>query len=255
MQLEAQLVHADSGKRVVQVRALLKGQVLGSALGEGSTAEEAEDRARERLLARLAQEPPKPGALKPEPGPGPLPQQIPLVRQAPLVKQAPPSQASEEFPSDESPGPESPGAESLSPESPSEEPRAEPEDWSSELASLDLQLQRLGWGREQEALYLERSFGHPSRNRLTNYGDLLAYLQALEAIAPGSDPSSANVPMRRSDLLGQCDQLLAQLQWDGAQGRAFLGKHFSLTSRQQLNDNQLLQFNMLLEGELLDNQG
>jgi phosphoheptose isomerase len=57
------------------------------------------------------------------------------------------------------------------------------------LARLDLQLQRLGWNREQEAVYLERVFGHPNRNRLTSYGDLLAYLQALEGFADGSEPA------------------------------------------------------------------
>ena len=45
MQLEAQLVHAEPGKRVVQVRAMANDQCLGSALGEAPTAEEAEDRA------------------------------------------------------------------------------------------------------------------------------------------------------------------------------------------------------------------
>lgn len=57
MQLEAQLVHAEPGKRVVQVRALANDQCLGSALGEAPTAEEAEDRASARLLARLATQP------------------------------------------------------------------------------------------------------------------------------------------------------------------------------------------------------
>jgi len=45
--------------------------------------------------------------------------------------------------------------------------------------------------------------------------------------------------------------LLGQLQWDASRGRTFLEQHFSLSSRQQLNDTQLLQFNMLLEGELM----
>jgi len=132
-----------------------------------------------------------------------------------------------------------------------EEPPADPEDWSSELARLDLELQRLGWDRDQEAIYLERVFKHPNRNRLTSYGDLLAYLQALEGFAPGTDPATAPAPLRRRELLSQCDALLGQLQWDPGRGRAFLEQHFSLTSRQQLSDAQLLQFNMLLESEWL----
>jgi hypothetical protein len=109
----------------------------------------------------------------------------------------------------------------------------------------------LGWTRDEEAIYLERAFHHPSRNRLTSYVDLVAYLKALEALSPGANPGNAPVPLRRRDLLSQCDQLLGQLQWDASRGRSYLEQHFSLSSRQQLNDTQLLQFNMLLEGELM----
>ena len=55
MELIAQLVHAESGRRVVEVRAFEGSHLLGSALGEATDAEGAEDRARQRLLARLAQ--------------------------------------------------------------------------------------------------------------------------------------------------------------------------------------------------------
>lgn len=214
MHLEAELVHAEPGQRIVRVLAYQGGTVLGSSLGEASTAEEAEDRARQRLLALI--DPPKKAAppQPKEPVEPPLP--------APTVATTPQA-----------------------------EPNLDPEDWSSELARLDLQLQRLGWGRDQEATYLGRAFGHPSRNRLTNFNDLLAYLQALEPLEPNQDPATAPVPLRRRDLLEQCDQLLGQLEWDASRGRSFLEQHFSLASRQQLNDNQLLQFNMLLEGELI----
>jgi hypothetical protein len=137
------------------------------------------------------------------------------------------------------------------PAEPQEEPPADPEDWSQELTAIDLQLRRLGWNREQEGLYLQRAFGHPSRSRLTRYSDVRAYLLALEALERGSDPAVAAVPLRRSELLAQGDALLAQLGWSAEQGRAFLERELQRTSRQQLSDVQLLQFNMLLEGELL----
>ncbi len=265
MQLEAQLVHAEPGKRVVQVRALANDQCLGSALGEAPTAEEAEDRASTRLLTRLTAEP------EPIPQPPSQPQARPQPLSDPQTKTqsqaaspktdkthlpaAIPSQA----PSAEvttasgealnNTEPKLPPFQKLEP--PSEEQGSEPEDWSSELAGLDLQLQRLGWSRDEEAIYLERAFHHPSRNRLTSYVDLVAYLKALEALSPGANPGNAPVPLRRRDLLSQCDQLLGQLQWDASRGRSYLDQHFSLSSRQQLNDTQLLQFNMLLEGELM----
>jgi len=257
MQLEAQLVHAETGKRVVQVRAMANDQCLGSALGEAPTAEEAEDRASNRLLARLA--------TQPEPSPQPPSQlqarpQIPSdPKPKPLLPAAIPSQAPASAPTPEAvpdpaaapndTQPKLPPFQKLEP--PSEEQGGEPEDWSSELAGLDLQLQRLGWTRDEEAVYLERAFSHPSRNRLTSYVDLVAYLKALEALSPGANPGNAPIPLRRKDLLSQCDQLLGQLQWDASRGRSFLEQHFSLSSRQQLNDTQLLHFNMLLEGELM----
>jgi len=238
-QLEVQLVHAEAGSRIVLVQLRREGQILDSALGEAATAELAEDRARQRLQGR-----PQPqielGAREPvgreSVGREPVARQkapAPIATSAPLPLPSPtqPSQP-----------------ESLQPPAqPPEEPQVDPEDWSAELAQLELELQRLGWDRDQEALYLQRVFGNPNRNRLTNYADLQAYLAALQGFSPGTQASSAPAPLRRRELLSQCDQLLAQLQWDPGQGRALLEQHFSLTSRQQLSDAQLLQFNMLLE--------
>ena len=269
MQLEAQLVHAEPGKRVVQVRAMANDQCLGSALGEAPTAEEAEDRASTRLLARLTTQPepiPQPPSQPPsQPIARPqslsepqtkthIPAAIPAAIPAVIASQAPaPAPTPEAVPAPAAAPndiePKLPPFQKLEP--PSEEQGSEPEDWSSELAGLDLQLQRLGWSREEEGIYLERAFHHPSRNRLTSYVDLVAYLKALEALSPGANPGNAPVPLRRKDLLSQCDQLLGQLQWDASRGRSYLEQHFNLSSRQQLNDTQLLQFNMLLEGELM----
>ena len=243
-QLEVQLVHAEAGSRIVLVQLRRAGQILDAALGEAATAELAEDRARQRLQVRpqpqtelearepLAREPvTRPKAPAPIATPAPLP--LPSATQ-PSATQPSPTQPSQ--------------PESLQPPAqPPEEPQVDPEDWSAELAQLELELQRLGWDRDQEAVYLQRVFGNPNRNRLTNYADLQAYLAALQGFSPGTQASSAPAPLRRRELLSQCDQLLAKLQWEAGQGRALLEQHFSLTSRQQLSDSQLLQFNMLLE--------
>ena len=130
-------------------------------------------------------------------------------------------------------------------------PPADPEDWSDELAALEVQLQRLGWQREQESIYLQRAFGHPSRSRLTSYGDLVAYLNAVRQFQAPADPANVAVPPGRVELLALSDQLLSQLGWDAARGREILESHFQRSSRQQLNDDDLLRFNMILEGELI----
>lgn len=219
MQLQARLVHAEPGHRVVEITALRQGELLGSALGEAATAEEAEDRALNRLQARLRNGEPPPAAPSPA-APSPAP-----------------------YPPAEPPLPPAPPATAMSPE--------DPDDWSGELAQIDLELRRLGWGRDQEGTYLERAFGHPSRSRLTSYRDLLVLLNTLQTLEAGTDPSQAPVPLRRSELLAQSDALMTQLRWDAAKGKRFLEAQLQVSSRQQLSDTQLLQFNMLLEEQIL----
>jgi hypothetical protein len=297
MQLQAELVHAEPGQRVVKVSAWDQGALVGSALGEAATAELAEDRAIERLRRRwspsgaAAHARPEPvGAAKAPPqkpaisaveaeqplltlGSGGMSAQsavVPVVSQAPLsapAAQAPvPLQAPDQASAPPAHEPSAPadgiptstaapgratGAPTPEGHSSSEpDVTADPEDWSDELAQVELELKRLSWGREEEAAYLARAFNHPSRSRLVRYVDLMGYLNALQQLAPGSRPEQAATPLRRRDLLDQSDQLLGQLQWGAAEGRTFLERHFQLNSRQQLNDQQLLQFNMLLEDQL-----
>jgi len=263
IQFQVRLVHAESGNRVVEVTALRGTTPLGSALGEAANAEEAEQRALDRLLGRLGplEEPPAATPRTPEPAappamsPAPLPTAAaptaataPGGRTGPRLPPAPVQRPPISVPASPGPAATAPAA----PVPPAADPPADPEDWSSELAGLDLELRRLGWSRDQEAEYLQRAFGHPSRSRLTSYADLKAYLAALEGLPPGAEPASSPVPLRRRDLLAQSDQLLLALGWNGEQGRRFLEQQLGVGSRQLLADNQLLHFNMLLESELLD---
>lgn len=232
MDVRVRLVHADGNQRVVLAEAFEGDRPLGSALGEASSAEEAEDRARGRLLQTL-QPTAIPKALAPVVPPVPAPL---AASHEPRPEDAPPASH---------PNP---------PPLPREEPMAvaeDPEDWSADLAQLDLLVRQLGWGKEEERVFLQRLFGHPNRSRLTHYGDLLLFRRALEGLSPGAQPASAPLPMRRIDLLSQCDGLLQRLGWSTDQARQALEQQFSASSRQHLSDEQLLAFNLLLEGELL----
>jgi hypothetical protein len=284
MQLHSRLVHADTNGRVVEVTAREEDRLLGSALGEAAGAEEAEERAIARLLQRLAApvsplpspaSPPSSSA-SPQPAPSLPPRPVRLATAAvdhsaavdptaagePTAAAMASSDAPPETPAPVKSVPAPPAAptpaEREPPAAPAvpvaaapAEPPADPDDWSAELAQIELQLRRIGWGRDGESSYLLRAFGHPSRGRLTTYADLTAYLRALEGLATGADPSDAPIPLRRRDLLAQGQQLLEQLGWGNDQGRRFLEEHLGAASRQQLNDTQLLQFNMLLETELI----
>ena len=247
-----ELLHADPQRVIVRISAG-QGSVLQSALGEGSTAEIAEDRARQRLANALAQQPAPIPAAAPAPSPASV--------AAPRPASAPPSPPPQlELQSTPEPPPSPPQAAAAPPvdalaviPEPVSEPPAEPDDWSEELTAVEMELQRLGWQREQEGEFLQRAFGHPSRTRLVNYADVVAYLKALRCLEPGCSPASAPVPLRRPDLLRCSDELLGQLQWGAAQGRQLLEQQFGKASRQQLSDEQLLQFNQLLEEQLLLN--
>ena len=127
----------------------------------------------------------------------------------------------------------------------------DPDDWSEELTAIDLELQRIGWDRASESIYLERAFGHSSRHRLTRFSDLMAYLKRLRDLPASSDARTAAIPLRRSDLVNQCDEILKRLNWQQQQARDFLQSNFQVGSRQQLSDEQLLGFNMLLEEQLI----
>lgn len=272
MELRVQLVHADGQVRVVHVSAYAGEQLLGSALGEAPDAEAAEDRALQRLLARLAAAPvqvtpasaaaaiPAPVAAKNQSAPAavasasatpPQPQPVSAAQAPTEHPAAPPGEPTSSPPAPIASTPAPAAAAEPTASEPAVEPPADPEDWSSELLHLDRELQRLQWGRAEEEVYLQRAFGHPSRNRLTSYADLLAYLRAVEALNVPADPAAAAVPMRRQDLLSQCDALLRQLGWPRERARQFLESQLQVSSRQQLSDQDLLQFNLLLEGELL----
>ena len=262
MPIQIQLVHAEPGRRVVLASDHDASGCRAMALGEGSSAEEAEDRARHRLLAyrqapTVTETPAEAdafteGSAAPQPKPETVAVSAAVPATEPNPSTKPKRQLQPELPIQPSPQPK--GSVQAAPPlaQDSAEPSMDPEDWSAELASLELQLKRLNWGRDQEATYLLRAFGHGSRARLTRYSDLTAYLRGLEALGPGADPASCPMPLKRADLLSQCDALLAQLGWDAARGRELLESQFGRSSRQQMTDAQLLEFNMLLESELLN---
>ena len=252
MRIRAELCHVDTLRCVVRAEAWDNDQCIGSCLGEAATAEDAEDRARARLNNLVIQGMSAAAASaaasitsaeqRPDP-PIRVGSSQPTEQPTPTEQPRPASGSGTAEPVPINPKPETA-------QPPSESP-TDPEDWSEELTSIDLELKRIGWGREQEQQYLERAFGHASRHRLTRYADLVAYLRQLRQLQQGDQPDQSSVPIRRSDLITQGDAMLKQLNWSGDQARAFLNQHLQANSRQQLTDEQLLQFNMLLEEQTL----
>ena len=267
MRTHSQLCHVTSDRCVVLVEAYEGTTPLGSALGEGGTAAEAEDQALSRLRSRLAASETAPVekavnsssqqsvAVGMQMAGTKQPEAIRRVAQSPQTSSDPAKQPPSVQPTSAQPTGSADGStvleSAIDPEPPSESP-TDPEDWSEELTAIDLELQRVGWDRDSEKIYLERAFGHASRHRLTRFSDLVAYLKRLRDLSAGSDPQHAAIPLRRSDLVAQGDEILKRLDWSQQQAKDFLHHHVQANSRQQLTDEQLLNFNMLLEEQLIN---
>ena len=256
MKTKVEICHIDSNRCVVRVSGFDGERDLGSSLGEAADAEEAEDRARQRLEER---------EMKAKQSIEPKRQLQPLNKKESEIKpqQSKPASVThnkETGSSDSEPSKPARQAPPLSVQTndkltvtnqePSEAP-TDPEDWSEELTAIDLQLKRIRWTREHESEYLERAYGHGSRHKLTRYSDLVSYLNKLKSFDDEANAGSAPTPLRRSDLITQGDEMLTTLQWDQETAKNFLQTKLGATSRQQLSDEQLFEFNMLLEEQLI----
>ena len=267
------LVHAELGARVVEASCEEGGQLLAMAFGEATTAEVAEDRARRRAAQLLeahhappplsgepavSEEAPSEGVKKDAPEP-------PAATLQPETETETET-ARDDFPGRDQPAVSPPPAAPPPQQSPPRPGPSEPEDWSEDLAAVEVEMEKLGWNREQESVYLERCFGLMERSSITRYQDLRLYIDALQALSPPADPCTAPLPAQpqqpppppppsRELLIREGNTLLRQLGWTTQQGRVFLKRHFGHTSRQALSDEQLMQFNQQLEALLASGGG
>ena len=232
----------DSNRCVVRVSGFDGDLELGSCLGEAEHAEEAEDRARERLIKRLdkATEDSRSMHQKERPRAAPAPAPAKHQNNKPIQQDGRDRQDSVELNE----------AQPTTIAEPNEAP-TDPEDWSDELTAIDVELKRIGWNRDQEKIYLERAYGNGSRHKLTRYSDLVSFLSKLKSLETGIEPQIAPVPLRRSDLIMQGDEILKSLNWTQKHAKEFLQSQLGATSRQHLSAEQLLQFNILLEEKLI----
>ena len=250
MNTKVEICHIDSNRCVVRVSCVEGELDLGSAVGEAADAEHAEDRARERLMGRRQKTKAASGRKQPDLAVNPT--QKEEMGEAKQLKAAISPEKnrprrSEPLPltdQDDQNTQPNPIAE------PSEAP-TDPDDWSEELTAIDLQLKRIGWTREHEKIFLERAYGNGSRHKLTRYSDLVSYLNKLNGLEVGAAADSVPTPLRRSALITQGDDMLTTLKWDQERAKTFLQSKLGATSRQQLSDEQLLDFNILLEEQLI----
>ena len=208
MRIESKLCHISENRVVVQVSGWLNEKNLGSSMAEGITVEIAEDKAILRLNKRLNM-----NSIKEE--------NIDLTNQNKLNNKV---------------KLELPSKEKLKTTNFSQEPT----DWSNELIAIDAEIQRLSWSREDEIRFLNKTLGFNNRNKITKYSDLVNYLSKLKELKKLNLSEESNKSSKI--LIDESDILLRDLSWDNKKGREFLQNEFNVSTRMELDEEQLRSF-------------
>ncbi len=208
MRIESKLCHVSENKTIVQVTGLVNDKIIGTALAEGATVELAEDNAISRLNKRLNHIKNDECYIKPK-------NEI-------NIKNLPRNESYKKTNNEQI------------------KINEEPRDWSNILTSIDLEIDRLNWSRDDEVKFLKQSFGYNNRNKITKYDDIIKYLNYLKKIDYVS--STNNIKNNKQKLIEESDNLLVELSWDHKQGREYLQREFNVSTRTELDENQLISF-------------
>ena len=202
MRIESKLCHVSENKTIVKVSGWVNEQNLGSALAEGLSVEDAEDKAISRLSKRLNTKTTNESTLKiinEDVNSSPLKVELPNSSQIEKTNIA-----------------------------------QEPNDWSNELTAIDTEIERLKWSRNDEINFLEKTFGYNNRSKITNYNDIVKYLNLLKKLDRSKHCPSVRTNI--NSLINESDNILKDLSWDHIQGREYLLKEFNVSARKELNE-------------------
>ncbi len=208
MRIESKLCHLSESRAIVQVNGWLNDKNLGSALAEGPTVEDAEDKAILRLNKRINANTNINSSIK-------------SIKdnniKSTLKVELPNSDKISKIDIDQ-----------------------EPSDWSTELTAIDSEIQRLKWSRDDEINFLQKKLGYNNRNKITNYNDIVNYLNLLK-----KENNQTKKPIEKiniNSLIEDSDIILRDLSWDHIKGREYLQKEFNVSTRKELNKEQLISF-------------
>ena len=229
MYFKSKICHIENGKAIVNVTGWKQNFTIGSALGEGKDAEEAEDRAISRLMKRTSINN--------------------SVMDSPINK----------VDKDEDRYLDQPENEPVKyPQSVTEKGKSgpiseEPNDWSQELTEIDSNLKRLKWTRSDEKKLIKHIFGYENRNKITSFEQMKLLLQELKLVASNTDIDDLILSLKKENLISRSNKLLENLSWESEKGREYIKKNFNVISRNELNIEQLIIFNNTLNQIILDN--
>ena len=203
MRIESKLCHLSESRAIVQVNGWINEKNVGSALAEGSTVEIAEDNAILRLNQRLTN--------------------FNSIRENIKINNNKEKQV--DLPKNKNK---------------IENINTEPSDWSNELTSIDHEIKRLNWTREDEINFLENNFGYNNRSKITKYNELIDYLDKLKMIKTNNSFDTKSNLVDK--LMDESEMLLKDLSWDYNQGREYLQNQYNVSTRKDLDQIQLLSF-------------
>tara|TARA_Y100001968_G_scaffold308963_1_gene328321 strand:+ start:157 stop:816 length:660 start_codon:yes stop_codon:yes gene_type:complete len=205
MRIESKLCHVSENRVIVQVTGWAKDQNLGSSLAEGKTVEDAEDKAVSILKKRINQltsDDTKSKSINDD-----------IIK--PHLKIELPKKDNKNI-------------------------NIEPSDWSNELTAIDLEIDRLKWSRDEEIKFIKENLGFNNRNKITKYDDIIKYLDLLKNIK--NKTHSKLTKSMFNSLLEESDNILRDLSWNNIQGREYLQREFNVSTRKELNEEQLILF-------------
>tara|TARA_B100001250_G_C19761436_1_gene772654 strand:+ start:36 stop:695 length:660 start_codon:yes stop_codon:yes gene_type:complete len=208
MRIESKLCHFSENKVIVKVDGWLHEKNLGSALAEGPTVEIAEDKAISRLSNRINKKTNEDLSLQSN-------NQIKI--KDPLKVELPKSDKFDKITFNQ-----------------------EPSDWSNELTAIDVEIERLKWTRDDEINFLKNNLGFNNRSNITDYNDIIKYLEVLKKIDNVTSTNVINTSI--TNLIEESDIILRDLNWDHKQGRQFLQDEFNVLTRKELDEKQLTSF-------------
>ena len=208
MRIQSKLCHVSENKAVVLVNGWINEKNVGTALAEGPTVELAEDKAISRLNKRL----------------NIVNNNITSIDQKNnnIIKE------------------ESKVSLPINEKLDNVNLNQDPTDWSNELASIDSEIKRLNWSRVDEINFLDKNLGYNNRNKITKYDELIKYLSMLKKL--NNDPLSKYKSTDLKSLIKESDIILEDLSWDLKQGREYLQREFNVSSRSELDVQQLISF-------------
>ncbi|AAQ00044.1 MULTISPECIES: hypothetical protein [Prochlorococcus] len=234
MQINSELCHVDDEKIIVRITALENQIQLGSALGQGSNVHEAEESAIQQLLTRLKEYQKIQSSINSNEAEKSLSVQNSYTKEIEFRKST--KEDSKSIKSDNYLD--------------IVDDKKVPNDWSEEISKIDIEIERLGWNKEDENEFMKITIGQSNRNRIKSYEDILFFIELLQKMKKGEDMKNININYLKEKLISESNDILRSLNWSNETAREYFVDKFKVNSRSELGIYELLKFVSMLGKEL-----